>query len=1069
MKKYKKILILWSWALKIWEAWEFDYSWTQAIKAVKEEWIKTILVNPNIATVQTDEDFADEIYFYPVNPYFVEKIIKKERPDWIMLSFWWQTALNCWLELKKSKVLEKYNVEILWTFTDVIDLTEDRKKFSKALDQIWVKYANSKTAKNEKEAIKVAEKIWYPVLVRAAFALWWLGSGFANNVEELKQLLKKSFSYSNQVIIDESLKWWKEIEYEVVRDNYDNCITVCNMENFDPMWIHTWESIVIAPSQTLSNKDYHLLRDIAIKTIRHLKIIWECNIQYAYDPHSMEYRVIEVNARLSRSSALASKATGYPLAYVAAKIWLWYKLDEIENTITKVTKAFFEPSLDYCVIKFPKWDLQKFENVKQEIGSEMKSVWEVMSIWRNIEEALQKAIRNLDIWANWLVCNNYKFSDLEKILKRPTPERIFAIVKYLEKWHSVKKIHDICWIDMFFLEKIQNIIKAKKLLKENTWEKLLKKDVKIIKDVKKLWFSDKQISIITNIDESIVRDFRIKNEIISRIKQIDTLAWEFPAKTNYLYSTYHWTSDDIKKSEKINKKKILVLWSWAYRIWSSVEFDWCSVNALKNLKKLWYETIVLNFNPETVSTDFESSDKLYFEEISLEKILDIIDFEKPYWVIISMWWQIANNLALPLKKAWVNVLWTKPEDIDRAEDRNKFSALLDNIWVEQPKWAELTNIKEAKSFAKEVWFPVLIRPSYVLSGANMKVCQDIKQLWNFLTKAADISKDHPAVISKFEKWAKEIEIDWVAKDWKLVIFAIWEHIENAWVHSWDATIAVPAQRLYIETVRKIKQIAKNIISWLNITWPFNIQFLAKNNEIKVIECNLRASRSFPFVSKVTKYNFIEIAIKAILWEKVEWRYNTLDLDYVWIKASQFSFHRLKWADPKLWVEMWSTWEVWCLWTNIYQAFLKATASVWINLPKKNILISLGSFKEKVEFLAAAERLIKMWYNLFATPWTYDFYKNKWIKIKKLEKNEINKKENVLNYIENWKLDFIINTPWKQSNKNEKDDYWYKIRTTAVNKWVSMLNDIKAASLFVKSIYTLNWHEDIRIKPYSDYR
>jgi len=1055
MKKYNKILILGSGALKIWEAGEFDYSWSQAIKAVKEEWIKTILINPNIATVQTDFGFADEIYYLPVTPEFVEKVIKKENPDAIMLSFWWQTALNCGLELKKSWVLEKYKVEVLWTPTEVIDLTEDRKKFNKTLDEIDVKYAKASYATNEKEALKIVKMIGYPVLVRAAFTLWGLWSWFAENEKEFKTLIKKAFSYSPQITIDESLKWWKEVEYEVVRDKADNCITVCNMENFDPMWIHTGESIVIAPSQTLSNKDYHLLRDISIKTIRHLWIIWECNIQYAYNPKSYEYRVIEVNARLSRSSALASKATGYPLAYVAWKIALWYNLDEIKNPINKTTSAFFEPSLDYVVMKIPKWDLLKFDKVSNEIWSEMKSVWEVMAIWRNIEEVFQKAIRNLHIWANWLVWNNHEFDDLNKELTNPTPDRVFAIVKALKKWKTIEEIHNLTKIDNFFLKKIKNIVDTRfELIDKKLEENLIKK-------AKKQWFSDKQIGNIIWEKKEKIRDFRIEKNILPVIKQIDTLAWEYPTDTNYLYVTYHWEENDVEKNEKINKKKILVLGSGAYKIGSSVEFDWCGVNVLDTLKKYWYETIMLNFNPETVSTDFEKSDKLYFDEISLEKILDIYQIEKFDWVIISVWGQIANNLALELDKAGIKVLWTTPKNIDRAEDRNKFSGLLDDLWVDQPLWAELTSIDEAKKFAKKVEYPVLIRPSYVLSWANMEVCSDWKQLKNFLEKVGDISEEHPAVISKFETWAKEIEVDWVAKNWELIIYAIWEHIENAWVHSGDATIAIPAQRLYVETVRKIKNITKKIIKELNITWPFNVQYLAVSNKIKVIECNLRASRSFPFVSKVTKYNFIEIATKAIIWEEVKWKYNTLDLDYVWIKASQFSFERLKWADPKLWVEMSSTGEVGCLWTDIYQAFLKAMISVWIEIPKENILLSIWWIENKVIFLKSAKRLKKMWFKLFTTKWTWNFLKEKWIKIHIIEKD-------ILENIENKKIDFIINISSTENIKKE-ENFWYKLRRKAVDSWISLINDLKVANLFIKSIEVLDMWKDIEIMSYNEFK
>jgi len=1064
MKKHKKVLILWSWALKIWQAWEFDYSWSQAIKALKEEWIKSVLINPNIATVQTDEWFADVVYFLPVTPHFVEKIIKKEKPDGIFLWFGWQTALNCWLELKHSWILEKYNIDVLWTPVEIIDLTEDRKKFNAFLKKIDVKFPKSIACNDVESSLKAAEKIEYPVMVRAAFTLWWQWSGFANNKRELKSILKKSFSYSSQVIIEENLRWWKELEYEVIRDWNDNCITVCNMENFDPMWIHTWESIVIAPSQTLSNKDYHLLRSIAIKTIKNLWIVWECNIQYAYDPHSYEYRVIEVNARLSRSSALASKATWYPLAYVAAKIWIWYSLIDIQNSITGVTKSMFEPSLDYVVMKYPRWDLQKFDNVDQELWSEMKSVWEVMSIWKTVEEVFQKAIRNLEIWANWLTVNpdfdiDYSMEDFIK----PSPKRIFAISDALSNGISVNEIYNLTKIDKFFLYKIKNVIDISKEIKNN-------KNIspELLKKAKIKWFSDKQIAILTKKDELEIREIRKKYDIIPVIKQIDTLAAEFPAQTNYLYSTYSWTDNDIPKEKKSKNKKIIVLGSGSYRIGSSVEFDRCSVNCIKTLKSLWYETIILNYNPETVSTDFDTSDKLYFDEITLEKILDIYDFEKPYGIILSMWWQVANNLALPLQKAWVKILWTNPKDIDRAEDRNKFSSLLDKIWVWQPEWSELTTIKWALKFADKVWFPVLIRPSYVLSWANMRVCLNDDQLISFLTTVADISKEHPAVISKFETWAKEIEIDGVWKSWKLVIYAISEHVENAWVHSGDATVVLPPQKIYLETIRKIKSIMKQIIKELNISWPFNIQFLAKDNKIKVIECNLRSSRSFPFVSKVTKHNFISIATKSILWLKdVESRYNTLDLDYVGVKAPQFSFNRLKWADPKLWVEMASTWEVWCFGKDIHQAFLTAILSVWIKLPKKNILISIWEDEDRVEFLKSMEILEELWFKLFTIEWTHDFYKKHKINTKVVNKIHDNKNENVITLMEDKKIDFVINWPNFHDTKVEISD-WFKLRRKAIDLAIPLINNIKIARLFVESIHLLDGVNLMEVRSYGEY-
>ncbi len=1059
MKKYNKIIILGSGALKIGEAGEFDYSGSQAIKALKEEWIKTVLVNPNIATVQTDPGFADKIYYLPVNPEFVERIIKKEKPDAILLSFGGQTALNCGLELEKSWVFKKHNVKVLWTPIDTIEMTEDRKQFNIELDKIDVKYAYSKTATSEKQAIKIAKDIWFPVLVRAAFALGGLGSWFADNEKQLKKLLKKSFSHSPQVIIDESLKGWKELEYEVVRDKDDNCITVCNMENFDPMGIHTWESIVIAPSQTLSNTDHQIMRDVALKTIRHLWVVWECNIQFAYDPDACQYRVIEVNARLSRSSALASKVTGYPLAYVAAKIALGYNLDEIQNSVTQKTTAFFEPSLDYVVMKIPRWDLEKFERVDQRIWSEMKSVWEVMAIGRSVEEVMQKAIRNLDIGMNWVIWNPKELQFQEWELDHATPKRIFTIAKAFKKWKSIEYVHKKTLIDVFFLQKIKNIVDTHKALWNIKDSKLLAKNKPLIIEAKKRWFSDMQIAHRIKSDQSYVRKYRQRNSILPSVKKIDTLAGEFPSHTNYMYSTYHGHSDDTKVSRK--KKKVIVLGSWSYRIGCSVEFDWCSVNTLKTLKAEWYETIMINFNPETVSTDFDSSDKLYFDEISLEKVLDVYEREKASGVIISMGWQIANNLAESLHKVGVKILGTKPQDIDRAEDRNKFSSLLDTLWVGQPLWGELTSKKEALKFWKKHWYPVIIRPSYVLSGANMRVCSNEKQLEKFLGKIAHISTEFPSVISKFEVWAKEIEIDGVAQNGKLKIYAITEHVENAWVHSWDATVVVPAQKLYIETIRKIKKITKQVIWELWITGPFNIQFLAKENSIKVIECNVRASRSFPFVSKVTGYNFIDIATKAIIWKDVSWDYNTLDMDYVWVKAPQFSFHRLSWADPKLGIEMASTWEVWCIGTNIHEAFLSAILSVGIKIPKKNILVSLGNTEDKVEFLESLKTLESLWYKIYTTKGTGKLFKKHGYKTHGVDKLSENEKENALTLIESKKIDLVINTPSNTDIAQEEND-GYTMRRTAIDKSVSLINNIKVAKLFVESLEYLNkkWELDI---------
>ncbi|GAB0174595.1 MAG: carbamoyl-phosphate synthase (glutamine-hydrolyzing) large subunit [Candidatus Altimarinota bacterium] len=1039
---YKKILILGSGALKIGEAGEFDYSGSQAIKALKEEGIKTILINPNIATVQTDPGFADELYLSPINPEAVEEIIKKEEPDGIMLSFGGQTALNCGLELEEKGVLKKYNIKVLGTSTDTIRMTEDRKIFNQALDQIGVKYARSATAESKKQAIKIAEDIGYPVLVRAAFALGGLGSGFAHDRHELELLLEKSFSYSHQVIIDESLVGWKELEYEVVRDGNNNCITVCNMENIDPMGIHTGESIVVAPSQTLSDKDHQMLRDIALKTIRHLNIIGECNIQFALDPHSSRYCVIEVNARLSRSSALASKVTGYPLAYVAAKISLGYHLDEIKNLVTGTTTAFFEPSLDYVVIKIPRWDLEKFEKVDQKIGSEMKSVGEVMAIGRNIEEALQKGFRNLDIGAVGLIGNTKDYDFSPSDLDFATPKRMFAIVRALLYGKSLEEIERKTHIDPFFLSKIQNLVNTYKILKETSnW-----KNKELLQRAKKQGFSDLQLSKILKCTEREVRNFRHENQLRPKINKIDTLAGEFPTNTNYLYMTYHGASSEIQSFTV--SPKILIIGSGPYRIGSSVEFDWCSVSALRALKKMGYETIMLNFNPETVSTDFDVSDRLYFDEISVESISEIYHSEKPIGVIVSMGGQIANNLAMKLKDFGIPVLGTSPENIDRAEDGHKFSTLCDQIGVVQPTWSELTTKDEATMFGEKYGYPVIIRPSYVLSGANMRVCADSVQLSEFLEKAT-ISKDYPTVISKFEIGAKEIEIDGVGKNGRLELYALSEHVENAGVHSGDATVIFPAQTLHIESVNRIKKITKKIIKELNITGPFNIQFLAKNDEIKVIECNLRASRSFPFVSKVSGYNFIEIAIRGIMGEDISYDYNTLDLDHVGIKAPQFSFHRLKGADPKLGIEMASTGEVGCIGDTVPEAFWMAMSSVGFTLKGKNILLSLGSLGDKSEFLPSARILSVLGYSLFATPGTSRVLSDEGIKNRMVEKGAIKSENHVLSMVEGKKFDLIINTPSNDYREEEKSGYF--IRRVAVDRKITLITNIKLAKLFTRCI------------------
>jgi len=1059
----KKVLILGSGALKIGEAGEFDYSGSQAIKSLKEEGIKTILINPNIATVQTDEDLADKVYFLPVKKEFVEAIIIKEKIDAIMLNFGGQTALNCGLELDDAGIFRKYNVRVLGTSTDTIRKTEDRDLFKQELAKIDVKTPKSIVCTSIKAGIKAAETIGYPVLVRAAYTLGGQGSGFSDNQKELNEILEKAFSYSPQVLVEENLKGWKEIEYEVVRDCFDNCITVCNMENFDPLGIHTGESIVVAPSQTLSNREYHMLRNISINVIRQLQVIGECNVQFALDPNSEDYRVIEVNARLSRSSALASKATGYPLAHVAAKLGLGMKLTDIKNSITQVTQACFEPALDYIVLKFPRWDLEKFEKVAFEIGSEMKSVGEVMAIGRSFEEVFQKAIRMISIGADGLVNNLDEYDYDEREISFPTHRRIFALEKALLSGMTVQRMHELSKIDPWFLNKLKNITDLKPKLTE-----LFKLNAsgrkELLLQAKKYGYSDKQIAFLTNKKELEIRKLRHLLKIIPVIKQIDTLAGEFPAQTNYLYTTYAGQENDI--TCKKSKKKILVLGSGAYRIGSSVEFDWCCVNCLKTLRKLKYETIMLNYNPETVSTDYDVCDKLYFDEISLERVLDIIDVEKPYGVIISMGGQIPNNLALDLQKNNVKILGTDAKSIDQAEDRNKFSALLDKIGVDQPLWCEVTSFSEAIKFARKVEYPVLIRPSYVLSGAAMRVCTDDDMLTNFLKKAAAVSKEHPVVISKFEDNSKEIEIDAVAKDGKLKLYAISEHIENAGVHSGDATIVLPPQMLYLETIRRIKVVTKKIIAELNITGPFNIQFLAKQNHIKVIECNLRASRSFPFVSKVTKYNFIDKAVRVILGQDITSDYKTIDLDHVGVKAPQFSFSRLKGADPRLGVEMASTGEVATFGEDLEEALLKSLLATGFKIPKKNILLTIGSMKDKVDFLPQAQKLAEAGFNIFATKNTSKLLDDNGIKNTLVYKVSENHKPNIAEYIRDKKFDLVINTPNKDSSSTITDGYI--IRRKAIDAAIPLINNIKVAQILVDSLIKKPDFLDLKIKSWDEY-
>jgi carbamoyl-phosphate synthase large subunit len=1024
------------------------------------------LINPNIATIQSSKGMADKIYFLPVTPYFVEQVIKKEKPDGILLGFGGQTALNCGVKLYDNEVLKKYNVKVLGTSVQTIKDTEDRHLFKKKLEEIDVKVPESRAVTSINNGLKVAKKIRYPVMARVAYALGGQGSGIASDERELKDILTRAFSYSKQILIEKYLGGWKEIEYEVVRDRFDNCITVCNMENFDPMGIHTGESIVVAPSQTLTNSEYHKLREVAIRVIRHLGIIGECNIQYALDPESEDYRVIEVNARLSRSSALASKATGYPLAFIAAKLALGYSLTELENSITKTTKACFEPALDYIVIKIPRWDLEKFKNVSFRIGSEMKSVGEVMAIGRKFEEVIQKALRMLGNGLHGLVCNSIKIKNLGMELKNPTDKRIIAITEALKKGYSIEEIYSLSRVDKWFLNKIKNIVETGEKIKKFTIANIPND---LLRLAKQQGFSDFQISRLLFEDKNYeqnmlkIRELRKKYGIFPYAKQIDTLAAEYPAKTNYLYMTYNGSRDDIKSNDE---NSVVVLGSGAYRIGSSVEFDWCCVNAVLTLKKLKYKTIMINYNPETVSTDYDVCDKLYFEEMSFERVLDIYEKESPLGIVVSMGGQIPNNLAMRLFRQKAKILGTSSLNIDNAEDRHKFSKLCDKLEIAQPEWIEATAIKAAEKFAGKVKFPVLIRPSYVLSGAAMSVAFNKKDLNRYLKKATQVSKEFPVVLSKFILDAKEIEIDAVAYNGRIVIYAISEHVENAGVHSGDATMVLPPQFTYIETIRKIKETARKIASALEITGPFNIQFIAKNNEIKVIECNLRSSRSFPFVSKVTNHNFIEIATKAMLGIVEDKKYNTLDLDYVGVKAPQFSFSRLHGADPVLGVEMASTGEVACLGENINEAFLKSLLAVGFIFPKKNILLSTGPVKSKSDLLDSARKLKQLGYNLYATKGTHDFYKNYGISTKVLYWPLEKKEPNVITYLIERKIDLVINIPKSFEEEELRNDYL--IRRKAVDFNIPLLTNPQNTKLFIESISRLKMG-DLEIKDWESYK
>ena len=1068
----KKVLILGSGALKIGEAGEFDYSGSQALKALKEEKITTVLINPNIATVQTSDEFADKIYFLPVTPYFVEKVIEKERPDGILLSFGGQTALNCGVQLFQNKVLDKYNVKVLGTPVEAIMNTEDRELFIQQLDEIDVKTIKSEAVDNIDDAIRAAREVGYPVIVRAAYALGGLGSGFCDNEEELTSLVEKALSFSPQVLVEKSLKGWKEIEYEVVRDRYDNCITVCNMENFDPLGIHTGESIVVAPSQTLNNADYHKLRALAIKIIRHIGIVGECNVQYAYDPSSMDYRVIEVNARLSRSSALASKATGYPLAFVAAKLGLGYGLFDLKNSVTKVTSAFFEPALDYIVCKIPRWDLGKFHGVKREIGSSMKSVGEVMAIGRTFEEVIQKGLRMIGQGKHGFIENSpMRIANIENALKEPTDSRIFVIESAFRKGYDVDKIHELTKIDKWFLYKLRNLYQTATELESLNHIKDIPQD--LLKLAKQQGFSDFQIAKavlkqnLGNGHKANLKVRALRNEygIKPVVKQIDTLAAEYPAQTNYLYMTYNGTTHDIAYEN--DGKSVVVVGSGAYRIGSSVEFDWCSVNALLTVKREGWRSVMINYNPETVSTDYDMCDRLYFDELTFERVMDIIDLETPHGTILSTGGQIPNNLAMKLDAQKVKILGTQAIDIDHAEDRHKFSAMLDELGIDQPAWRELTSMDDIHSFIEDVGYPVLVRPSYVLSGAAMNVCSNDEELERFLQLAANVSKEHPVVVSAFIQNAKEIEWDSVAQDGEIKLYAISEHIEFAGVHSGDATIQFPPQKLYVETIRRIKKISSKIAKALHISGPFNIQYLAKNNEIKVIECNLRASRSFPFVSKVSKINFIDLATKVMLGIPVEKpNSNVFDLDYVGIKASQFSFSRLQGADPVLGVDMSSTGEVGCLGESTSEALMTSMLSVGHRIPKKGVLLSTGSAKQKADLLESAHRLHKKGYQLYATAGTHRYLNDNGIPAILVHwPSEADKEPQALDLLHRKQIDFVVNIP-KNLTSNELTN-GYKIRRAAVDLNVPLITNARLASAYIRAFCDLTV-DDIEIKSWDEY-
>ncbi|MBQ4278424.1 MAG: carbamoyl-phosphate synthase (glutamine-hydrolyzing) large subunit [Rikenellaceae bacterium] len=1069
--KPEKVILLGSGALKIGEAGEFDYSGSQALKALKEEGIYTVLINPNIATIQTSENIADKVYFLPVTPEYVEEVIARERPQGILLAFGGQTALNCGVQLYRSGVLEKYNVRVLGTPVQAIIDTEDREKFVGKLDEIGVKTIRSEAVTTVDEARRVARGLGYPVIIRAAYTLGGLGSGFCDNDAELDALAAKAFSYSPQILVEKSLRGWKEVEYEVVRDRYDNCITVCNMENFDPLGIHTGESIVVAPSQTLTNAEYHKLRKLAIRIIRHIGIVGECNVQYALDPDSEDYRVIEVNARLSRSSALASKATGYPLAFVAAKLGLGYGLHELKNSVTKSTTACFEPALDYIVCKIPRWDLGKFKGVSRELGSSMKSVGEVMAIGRNFEEAIQKGLRMIGQGMHGFVANKeFAVDDIDAALSHPTDKRIFVVANALKHGYTVDRIHELTRIDRWFLEKLEHIIATERELER--YDEITEVPDELLREAKRKGFSDFQLARTVSrcdaehIEEGMlaIRRYRKERGITPVVKQIDTLAAEYPAMTNYLYFTYNGTTHDVDFAR--DDRSVVVLGSGAYRIGSSVEFDWCSVSALNTVRAAGLRSVMINYNPETVSTDYDVCDRLYFDELTLERVLDVTDLEAPRGVIVSVGGQIPNNLAMRLEHENVPILGTSADDIDRAEDRHKFSSMLDRLGIDQPRWREMTTIDDIYRFVDEVGFPVLIRPSYVLSGAAMNVVSNRDELEYFLTLATSVSKQYPVVVTEFIENAKEVEIDAVAQDGEVLIYAISEHVEFAGVHSGDATMVFPPQKMYVETMRRIKRIAREVARGLNISGPFNMQFLAKNNDIKVIECNLRASRSFPFVSKVLKVNFIEIATKVMLGLPVEVPHKSaFELDYVGIKAPQFSFSRLQKADPVLGVEMSSTGEVGCIGEDFHEAILKAMLSVGYRIPRQSVLLSTGDARSKMDMMSAAKALQDKGYKIYATQGTAGFLAANGVRAEVLHWPDTGQRPNTLDYLREKRIDLVVNIPKNLSKSELNNDY--TIRRSAIDFNIPLITNARLASAFIHAFCRLG-HDDIRIKSWNEY-